>query len=126
MAANARPRGEVAKLILGMLKHENLSVDDVAKRLKIARPSAHYHLASLRAAKRIRVVAYERRTYRINLSMVFGIGDEPDAIAPPELKSKKLSELVTPARHELTAALFGPAPIIPLSRYISRVYQQND
>ncbi|CAG9205610.1 Exonuclease SbcC [Burkholderia gladioli] len=126
MASNVRPRGEVAKLILGMLQHENLSTDDIARRLDIARQSAHYHLSSLRAAKRIHVAGYVRRTYRINLSMVFAIGDKPDATAPLELKSKKLSELVTPERHELMAALFGPAPIVPLSRYVSRIYQQND
>ncbi|WP_257828055.1 winged helix-turn-helix domain-containing protein [Burkholderia glumae] len=126
MAANVRRRGEVSKLILEMLKKENLSVNEVAKRLGIACPSAHYHIAKLRVAKKVRVAAYVRLTYRINLSMIFGIGNEPDAMAPPELKSKKLSELMTPAKHELMAALFGPAPTIPLSQYVSHVYQQND
>lgn len=74
-AAYAAAGDEQRLLILRLLAHEQLGVSEVARRLGIAKSTAHHHLGALRRAGLIRLVGQAwRYAYRTN-------NHAPDALA---------------------------------------------
>lgn len=119
-------RRDVRKEILALLETGELTTDDIAKRLKIAQPSARHHLVKLQKQGVIHVSRCARMTYRANFTQFFALGAGEDVALPPLGRLRKLSETVTPPRHELTTALFGAVPERFLSKYESHVYCHMD
>ncbi|WP_186177750.1 winged helix-turn-helix domain-containing protein [Burkholderia gladioli] len=125
MGAVLRPRGAAAKRILEMLVAEPLSVREVAERMNIARNSARYHLERLQEERKVHVDLDAFRARRGHMACLFalGAGPEPDA---NDGRTPRRKQPMTPARHEITAAMFGEVAAIPLSTYVTRIYQQNE
>ncbi|WP_186267973.1 winged helix-turn-helix domain-containing protein [Burkholderia gladioli] len=126
MGAVLRPRGAAAKRILEMLAAEPLSVREVAERMNIARNSARYHLERLQEERKVHVDIGERRVRRGHMACLFALGGGPEPAANDGCQAKSRRQPMTPVRHEITAALFGEVAAVPLSTYVTHIYQQND
>ncbi|WP_186202353.1 winged helix-turn-helix domain-containing protein [Burkholderia gladioli] len=121
MGSVIRPRGAAAKRILEMLAIEPLSVREVAERMNIARNSVRYHLERLQEERKVHIDLDAFRARRGHMACLFALGAGPDDGCTPRRKQP-----MTPARHEITAAMFGEVAAIPLSTYVTRIYQQNE